>query len=76
MILADTTVLRTCDAGLLQSGSDFMTTSMALMLIYRAMAIAVAAIMLIFITRRPDWREKLFAAMVFVPFVLRGLGIK
>jgi hypothetical protein len=26
--------------------------------------------------RSRDWREQVFAALVFVPFVLRGIGVK
>ena len=53
-----------------------MTASLALLYAYRLMAIIIAAMMVYFILKPGDWKQKLFASMVFVPFVLRGFGIK
>ena len=43
---------------------------------YRAIAVIVALVMAWMIVRSRDWREQVCAALVFVPFVLRALGIK
>ncbi|MEJ1160573.1 hypothetical protein [Prosthecomicrobium sp. N25] len=49
---------------------------LGLMYTYRLLALVIAATMLVVIWRRRDWREQLYAALVFIPFVLRGLGVK
>lgn len=49
---------------------------LGVMYAYRLLALAVAAMMLVVIWRARNWRDQLFATLVFVPFVLRGLGIK
>ena len=41
-----------------------------------ALALFVAAMMIIVVWREKDWRAQFFAALVFVPFVLRGFGVK
>ena len=46
------------------------------MYIYRLMALVIAVAMAIVVWRKRDWQQQLFAAMVFVPFLLRGLGVK
>jgi ABC-type spermidine/putrescine transport system permease subunit I len=43
---------------------------------YRAIAGIVALIMAWMMVRSKDWREQVSAALVFVPFVLRALGVK
>jgi hypothetical protein len=53
-----------------------MTWDLALMLAYRGMALALALIMLWLIVTERSWRTQLFAALVFVPFVLRAFGMK
>jgi hypothetical protein len=53
-----------------------MTAAFALMMIYRLMALFVAGMMIYMIWRERDWRPQFYAALVFVPFVLRGLGVK
>jgi hypothetical protein len=53
-----------------------MTAPEVLMLIYRLMALFVAAMMVYVIWRERDWRPQFYAALVFVPFILRGLGVK
>jgi hypothetical protein len=57
-------------------GRDFVTAAFALMMIYRLMALFVAAMMIYVLWRERDWRPQFYAALVFVPFILRGLGIK
>jgi hypothetical protein len=47
-----------------------------LMWVYRALALAVAAGVVVTLFRSKDWRDQVFAALVFVPFILRGVGIK
>ena len=49
---------------------------LVLMLIYRLLALVVAIMMVIVLWRERDWRTQLFAALVFVPFVLRAAGVK
>jgi hypothetical protein len=53
-----------------------MTAAFILMMIYRLMALMVAGMMIYVIWRERDWRPQLYAALVFVPFILRGLGVK
>ena len=43
---------------------------------YRAIAAAIAIAMAVFTLRAQDWRAQVYAAMVFVPFALRALGVK
>jgi hypothetical protein len=43
---------------------------------YRAIAGVVALVMALLILRSNDWREQVSAALLFVPFVLRALGVK
>jgi hypothetical protein len=52
---------------------DFGTT---LMIAYRLLALAVAALLIIVLFRVRDWRQQLFAAIVLVPFALRAAGLK
>ena len=47
-----------------------------LMLIYRLLAFIVAGMMVFVLWRERDWRQQLFAALVFVPFILRATGVK
>jgi len=47
-----------------------------LMIVYRLLALVVAIMMVIVLWRERDWRAHLFAALVFVPFVLRAAGMK
>ena len=49
----------------------------ALMLLsYRGLAAVVALVMALLVLRSDDWREQVYAAMIFVPFALRAAGIK
>lgn len=43
---------------------------------YRALATIVAIAMAVVIVRGRSWHERLYGALVFVPFALRALGIK
>ena len=43
---------------------------------YRGIAASVALVMAALVLRSSDWREQLYAGLVFVPFVLRALGVK
>ena len=47
-----------------------------LMIVYRLLALFVAVMMVIVVWRERDWRQQLFAALVFVPFMLRAAGVK
>ncbi len=53
-----------------------MTWDLLLMFAYRGMALALALIMMWLILTERSWRTQLFAALVFVPFVLRAFGVK
>ena len=43
---------------------------------YRGLAAIVALLMAALVIRSGDWREQVYAALVFVPFALRAFGIK
>jgi hypothetical protein len=45
-------------------------------MIYRLLALFIAAMMVVVVWRERDWRPQLYGALVFVPFILRGLGVK
>jgi hypothetical protein len=47
-----------------------------LLLIYRLLALIVAAAMVVTMLRSREWRTQLFAMIVFIPFVLRAVGVK
>lgn len=49
---------------------------MAVMYAYRLMALVIAVMMLTVIWRERDWRSQFFATLVFIPFILRALGVK
>jgi hypothetical protein len=48
----------------------------ALMIVYQLLALVVAGMMAVVVWRDRDWRQQLFAALVFVPFILRAAGVK
>jgi hypothetical protein len=52
------------------------TPELGLMVVYRLLALFVAGMMVVVVWRERDWRPQLFAALVFVPFILRALGAK
>jgi hypothetical protein len=52
------------------------TTELGLMIVYRLLALFVAGMMVVVMWRERDWRQQLFAALVFVPFILRATGVK
>jgi hypothetical protein len=52
------------------------SAELGVMIIYRLLALFVAGMMLMVIWRERDWRAQFFAALVFVPFILRAAGIK
>ena len=51
-------------------------TELGLMFVYRLLALFVAAMMVVVVWRDRDWRQQLFAVLVFVPFILRATGVK
>ena len=53
-----------------------MEFELFLTIVYRGMALFVALMMIWVMFRERDWHLQLFAALVFIPFILRGLGIK
>jgi len=53
-----------------------MSAAFVLMMIYRLLALFIAVMMAVVLWRERDWRPQFYAALVFVPFLLRGLGVK
>jgi len=53
-----------------------MTAELIIMFVYRVMALLVAGMMLFVLWRERDWRTQFYATLVFVPFLLRAVGIK
>lgn len=53
-----------------------MFIDLFLLYAYRIMAALVAIAMVWVIFRDRDWRQQISAALVFVPFVLRAVGVK
>lgn len=53
-----------------------MGFELALMAIYRLLSLAVALAALGILFRERDWRQQLYAAILFIPFALRAAGIK
>ena len=47
-----------------------------LMEVYRLLALIVAVMMAVVVWRERDWRPQFFAALIFVPFILRATGFK
>ena len=53
-----------------------VSVELAVMIVYRLLALSVAGMMLVVIWRERDLRQQFFAALVFVPFFLRAIGAK
>ena len=53
-----------------------VSAELGLMIVYRLLALVVAGMMVVVMWRERDWRAQLFAALVFVPFILRATGVK
>jgi hypothetical protein len=53
-----------------------VSVEFGLMIVYRMLALFVAVMMAVTIWRERDCRPQLYAALVFVPFILRALGVK
>jgi hypothetical protein len=53
-----------------------MSLELGVMVIYRLLALFVAVMMVVVLWRERDWRPQLFAALIFVPFILRAAGVK
>ncbi len=53
-----------------------MEVELGLMIIYRLFALLVAATTVVVLFREGDWRQQVFAAIVFIPFALRAAGVK
>jgi hypothetical protein len=57
-------------------GASMFGAELGLMIVYRLLALFVAGMMAAVVWRERDWRPQLFAALVFVPFILRAAGVK
>jgi hypothetical protein len=53
-----------------------LSVELGVMVIYRLLALFVAVMMVAVLWRERDWRPQLFAALIFVPFILRAAAIK
>lgn len=53
-----------------------MSVELGLMVIYRLLALFVAVMMVVVLWRERDWKPQLYAALIFVPFILRAAGVK
>jgi hypothetical protein len=53
-----------------------LSPELGLMMVYRVLALFVAGMMVMVVWRERDWRPQFFASLVFVPFILRALGVK
>ena len=53
-----------------------VSVELGLMIVYRLLALLVAVMMAVVVWRERDWRAQLYAALVFVPFLLRAAGVK
>jgi hypothetical protein len=53
-----------------------VSIELGLMIAYRLLALLVAVMMAVVVWRERDWRAQLYAALVFVPFLLRAAGVK
>ncbi len=53
-----------------------MSVELGVMIVYRLLALFIAGMMAVVVWRERDWRQQLFAAFVFVPFILRAAGVK
>lgn len=47
-----------------------------ILFIYRFIALAVAAMMVCNMVRNKDWQQQVFSVMIFIPFILRAVGVK
>jgi len=53
-----------------------MSAELDVMIAYRLLALFVAGVMLVVMWRERDLRQQFYAALVFVPFILRAIGLK
>jgi len=53
-----------------------MSAELYVMIAYRLLALFVAGMMLVVVWRERDLRQQFYAALVFVPFILRAIGLK
>jgi hypothetical protein len=53
-----------------------MLFELSLQYAYQAMALVVAIMMIWVVFRERDWRPQFFAMVVFIPFILRAVGVK
>jgi ABC-type spermidine/putrescine transport system permease subunit I len=52
------------------------TVELGIMIVYRLLALIVAAMMFYVLWREKDWKQQFFAVLVFIPFILRAAGVK
>lgn len=53
-----------------------MLPDLALLAVYRLLALLVALAMVVTMLRAQDWRLQFYAMLVFIPFALRAAGVK
>lgn len=47
-----------------------------MLFVYRFIALVIAAMMLWNMVRDKNWQQQVFSVMIFVPFILRAVGVK
>ena len=52
------------------------SAELVVMIVYRLLALFVAGMMVAVVWRERDWRPQLYAALIFIPFILRATGVK
>ena len=52
-----------------------ISAELGVMIVYRLLALFVAGMMLVVMWRQRDLRQQFYAALVFIPFILRAIGI-
>ena len=53
-----------------------MFATSALIIVYRILSLLIALLAVYIIFRERGWQKQLFAAILFVPFMLRAVGVK
>ena len=53
-----------------------MTADLAILWVYRGLALVIAVAMIIVMLRSRDWRSQFYAMLIFVVFALRAAGVK
>jgi ABC-type spermidine/putrescine transport system permease subunit II len=55
---------------------DMISVELGLMVVYRFLALFIAVMMAVVLWRTRDRTTQFFAVLVFIPFILRAIGVK